>query len=214
MNPISSSAVFASALIKGFILKNILNTIASRYTKQGLWSLFLMCVFPQHLWTLILVFRDMSWLIERTNVWDAIGDAGYAMVFAFFESLIVFCVFVLVGFITPGRWEVNRRIAFLTLLLFIASIWGMVAQLLYLWNIWLPWPLMQFIASTGRPLVMLYILSLAIVVPTVFLPVYAFVKSKKALHNMLEIMDRLSTLSMLYLFFDLVGLVIVIIRNV
>lgn len=173
-----------------------------------------MCVFPQHLWTLILVFRDMSWLIERTNVWDAIGDAGYAMVFAFFESLIVFCVFALVGLVTPKHWDANRRVAFMTLLLFIAAIWAIVSQLLYLWNIWLPWPVMQSIAATGRPLVMLYIITLAIVFPTVVLPVYIFLRSKKALPNMLDIMDRLSTLSLLYLFFDLVGLVVVIIRNI
>ena len=102
----------------------------------------------------------------------------------------------------------------MTVLLFTTAIWGMVSQLLYIWNIWLPAPMVQFIADTGRPVVMLYILSLAIVVPTVALPVYIFVKSKKALLSTLDLMDRLSTLSMLYLFFDLIGLVIVIIRNI
>ena len=195
-------------------MKNLLNSITSRYSKQGLWSLFLMCVFPFHLWTLILVFRDMSWIIKRTNVWDAIGNASYAMIYAFIESLVIFCVLALLGLITPKQWEVNKRVAFLTVLLFTTAIWGMVSQLLYIWNIWLPAPMVQFIADTGRPVVMLYILSLAIVVPTVALPVYIFVKSKKALPSTLDLMDRLSTLSMLYLFFDLIGLVIVIIRNI
>jgi len=173
-----------------------------------------MCVFPFHLWTLILVFRDMSWIIKRTNVWDAIGNGSYAMIYAFIESLVIFCVFTLLGLITPKQWDVNKRVAFMTVLLFTTAIWGMVSQLLYIWNIWLPAPMVQFIADTGRPVVMLYILSLAIVVPTVTLPVYIFVKSKKALPSTLDLMDRLSTLSMLYLFFDLIGLVIVIIRNI
>ena len=195
-------------------MKNLLNSITNRYTKQGLWSLFLMCVFPFHLWTLILVFRDMSWIIKRTNVWDAIGNGSYAMIYAFIESLVIFCVLTLLGLITPKQWDVNKRVAFMTVLLFTTAIWGMVSQLLYIWNIWLPAPMVQFIADTGRPVVMLYILSLAIVVPTVALPVYIFVKSKKALPSTLDLMDRLSTLSMLYLFFDLIGLVIVIIRNI
>lgn len=195
-------------------MKNLLNSITNRYTKQGLWSLFLMCVFPFHLWTLILVFRDMSWIIKRTNVWDAIGNGSYAMIYAFIESLVIFCVLALLGLITPKQWDVNKRVAFMTVLLFTTAIWGMVSQLLYIWNIWLPAPMVQFIADTGRPVVMLYILSLAIVVPTVALPVYIFVKSKKALPSTLDLMDRLSTLSMLYLFFDLIGLVIVIIRNI
>ena len=191
----------------------MLRSLANRYDKRGVWSLLLMCVFPQHLWTLILAFRDMSWLIERTNVWDAVGNVSYALLFAFVESLLVFGLFVLVGLVTPKHWEVNRRVAFLTLLLFVAVIWAMTAQLLYLWNIWLPPSLVQFIASTGRPLVMLYLLSLVLVVPTASLPVLVFLRSKRALPAILDIIDRLSTLSVLYLFFDAVGLVVVIIRN-
>lgn len=192
----------------------MIRSITSKYNQQGLWLLFLMCVFPQHLWTLIFAFRDISWLIARTNIWDAVGNTSYGMVYAFFESLFIFCVLALIGLITPSRWEVNRRVGFLTLLLFILSIWGMVSQLLYVWNIWLPLHLMQFIANTGRPLVMLYVLSLAIVVPTVVLPVYAFVRREKTLSSLLDFMDRLTTLSMLYLFFDVIGLIIVVIRNI
>jgi len=195
-------------------LNNLIHSITGKYNKQGLWLLFLMCVFPQHLWTLIFAFRDISWLISRTNLWDAIGNTSYGMIYAFFESLLIFCVLVLVGFFTPSRWEVNRRVAFLTLLLFITSIWGMVTQLLYVWNIWLPFPVMQFIASTGRPLLMLYLLSLAIVVPTVSFPVFTFVRRDKTLASLLDVMDRLTTLSMLYLFFDGIGLIIVVIRNI
>ena len=156
----------------------------------------------------------MSWLISRTNLSDAIGNASYGMVYAFFESLVIFVVFALLGLFTPKQWEVNRRVAFMTLLLFVSVIWAMIVQLLYLWNIWLPAPIMQFIANTGRPLLMLYIISLAIVVPTVSLPVLVFVRSKKALPSLLDIMDRLSLLSIFYLFLDLIGLVIVVIRNV
>lgn len=195
-------------------MKNILSSLTNKYNKQGLWLLFLMCVFPQHLWTLIFAFRDISWLISRTNLWDAIGNMSYGLVYAFLESLLIFCVLTLLGLLTPKRWEVNRRVAFLTLLLFITALWSMISQLLYVWNIWLPFPLLQFIANTGRPLVILYALSLALVVVTVGLPVLLFSRSSKALPSMLDFMDRLSTLSMLYLFFDGIGLIIVVIRNI
>lgn len=195
-------------------MKNILSPLTNKYNKQGLWLLFLMCVFPQHLWTLIFAFRDISWLISRTNLWDAIGNMSYGLVYAFLESLLIFCVLTLLGLLTPKRWEVNRRVAFLTLLLFITALWSMISQLLYVWNIWLPFPLLQFIANTGRPLLILYALSLALVVITVGLPVLLFSRSSKALPSMLDFMDRLSTLSMLYLFFDGIGLIIVVIRNI
>ena len=195
-------------------MKNILSPLTNKYNKQGLWLLFLMCVFPQHLWTLIFAFRDISWLISRTNLWDAIGNMSYGLVYAFLESLLIFCVLTLLGLLTPKRWEVNRRVAFLTLLLFITALWSMISQLLYVWNIWLPFPLLQFIANTGRPFLILYALSLALVVVTVGLPVLLFLRSSKALPSMLDFMDRLSTLSMLYLFFDGIGLIIVVIRNI
>lgn len=155
----------------------------------------------------------MSWIIKRTNVWDAIGNASYAMVYAFFESVMVFCVLVLMGLITPKRWGVNKRIAFLTVLFLTAAIWGMVSQLLYLWTIWLPQSVLQTIAETGRPLFMLYLISLALVGLTVTLPVFTFLVWKKAIPVTLDFMDRISTLSTLYLFLDVVGLVIVVIRN-
>ena len=66
--------------------------ITQRYTRQGLWSLFLMCAFPLHAWTLILAFRDISWLTDRTNAWDAVGVTSYGLVFAFVESMVLFGV--------------------------------------------------------------------------------------------------------------------------
>src|SRR3990172_8272255 len=110
------------------------HAITRRYSIQGLWSLFLMCAFPLHLWAMILIFRDMSWVIERTNVWDAIGVGSYGMIRAFVESVVVFVIFTVLGFLTPANWMIDRRIAFLSLLVILLSAWGMIAQLLFLWK--------------------------------------------------------------------------------
>ena len=188
--------------------------ITRRYSRQGLWSLFLTCAFPLHFWTLILAFRDISWLTERTNVWDAIGVASYGMIFAFTESVVVFCIMALLGFLTPKHWETDRRIAFLGLLILITSIWGMIGQLLFLWNVFLPAQAIQFLKSSSHPLRIIYAACLIVVTPTVLLPVYPFIRSEKAVSFMQNLMERLSLLTMFYLFFDLLGLIIVIIRNV
>ena len=100
------------------------HSITRRYSIQGLWSLFLMCAFPLHLWAMILIFRDMSWVIERTNVWDAIGVGSYGMIRAFVESVVVFVIFTVLGFLTPANWMIDRRIAFLSLLVILLSAWG------------------------------------------------------------------------------------------
>jgi len=185
-----------------------------RYSKQGLRSLFLICAFPFHLWTLILVFRDISWVTERTNAWDAVGVASYAMLFALLESIAVFLVAVLIGFVTPKQWGVDRRIAFLSLIVLILALWGMISQLLFLWNINLPLPTLQFLARAKHPLWFLYIGNLSVVIPSVFLPVYFFLRTDKVFLFMQELIERLSVLTMLYLFFDLIALIVVIIRNI
>lgn len=195
------------------MIKNMTTFTTGRYSRQGLWSLFLVCAFPLHFWTLILVFRDISWLTERTNAWDAIGVASYGMLFALTESVVIFLFVALLGLLTPKHWQIDRRIAFLTLLILIASIWGMISQLLFLWNISLPAQAVQFLRSSSHPLRILYVASLTIVTTTVLLPVYSFMRSDRAVPFMQNLAERLSVLTMFYLLFDLLGLIIVIIRN-
>lgn len=161
-----------------------------------------------------MVFRDISWVTERTNAWDAIGVASYGMIFAFAESLVVFLIVALLGLLTPKHWEYERRIAFLALLVLITSIWAMIGQLLFLWNVSLPAQAIHFLRSSDHPLRILYAACLVVVTPTVFLPMYSFLRSKRLVMFMQNITERLSLLTMFYLVFDLVGLVIVIIRNV
>jgi hypothetical protein len=188
--------------------------ITQRYTRQGLTSLFLTCAFPLHLWTLILVFRDISWLTARTNLWDAIGVASYGMLFAFIESVVVFLALLLLGLVIPKQWHSDRRIAFLALLILIMSAWAMTSQLLFLWNVSLPAPAVQFLRTSDHPLWILYGGSLAIVASTVLLLVFLFIKSKNSVAFMQNIMERVSLLTTFYLLFDVLGLIIVVIRNV
>ena len=192
----------------------MVNFITQRYSRQGLWSLFLICAFPLHFWTLILVFRDISWLTERTNAWDAIGVASYGMVFAFIESVVIFLVVALLGLLMPKQWEYDRRIAFLGLLILLTSLWGIISQLLFLWNVFLPAQAIEFLRNSSHPLRIIYAACLMVVTPTILLPAYSFIRSKKAVTFMKNIMERLSLLTMFYLFFDLLGLIIVIIRNI
>ena len=185
-----------------------------RYTRQGLISLFLICAFPLHAWTIILVLRDLSWVAERTNIWDAVGVGAYGLVFAFFESLIVFAVFTLFGFFTPRRWTVDKRIAFLSLLVLLLSAWAIVSQLLFLWNISLPFSVLQSLIRSGHPVRILYAVSLSIVTLSVGVPVYLFMRSDQFIRSFQGLCERLSLLTGFYLFLDLAGLVIVIIRNI
>ena len=184
-----------------------------RYSRQGLWSLFLICAFPLHVWTIILALRDFSWVTERTNAWDAIGVISYGMVFALIESLVVFLAAVLLGFLVSRQWDEGRRIALLSVLVLITALWAMTSQLYFLWGVSLPEQMMRFLAQSEHPVRVLYATGLALVLPTVLIPAFLVLKSNKVFHFVRELTERLSLLTMFYLVLDAGGLVIVVVRN-
>ena len=108
-------------------VQGLTNFLTERYSRQGLWSLFLMCAFPLHVWALLLAFRDISWLTERTNAWDAIGVLSYGVMFALIESVFVFAVIVLLGLLVPASWSKDKRTGLLAVLVLILAAWGMVS---------------------------------------------------------------------------------------
>ncbi len=184
------------------------------YSKQGLWSLFLMCAFPLHFWTLLLAFRDISWLTERSNLWDAIGVVSYGMVFAFVESVLVFIVTVLLGLLVSRNWSVERRVALLSILVLIASIWAMLGQLYFLLGISMPVSIIQPLFRSGHPIRYFYLALLVFVTPSIALPTYSVLQTDKGFKRAQDFIERITLLAAFYLFFDLIGLVIVILRNV
>ena len=190
------------------------NVFTQRYSRQGLWSLFLMCAFPLHLWTIILAFRDISWLTERTNAWDAVGVLSYAVVFAFVESVLLFLVIVLLGFLIPRSWTEDRRIGLLASLVLILSAWGMISQLYFLAGMSPAAWLVQLAAGNAHPLRVLYAIALLMVAPSFAIPAYLIMKSANAPQLLHSLIDRLSLLTTMYLVFDVIGLGIVIIRNI
>jgi hypothetical protein len=162
---------------------------------------------------LILAFRDVSWLTERTNIQDAIGVVSYGMLFALIESILVFLVLVLIGLITPWRWDSERRIAFLAFLILITSVWAMIGQLLFVWNVSLPAAAIEYLRRSDHPLRIIYAVCLMVITPTVLLPAYSFLRTQKAVTVMQNLMERLSLLSMFYLVFDFLGVIIIFFRN-
>ena len=184
-----------------------------RYTRQGLWSLFLMCAFPLHAWTLILAFRDISWLTDRTNAWDAVGVTAYGLVFAFVESLLFFGLVALVGYLAPPRWEVDRRVALMSVLALVAALWAMLEQLFFLIGTGFPRWFMVMLVQSGHPARVFIVLLVGVVGLTVLVPAWLVMRSARAYRVVRGIIDRLSILTMFYLVLDVIGLVIVIIRN-
>lgn len=189
-------------------------TFKNFYSRQGLWTLFLMTALPLHIWTFILAFRDFEWISTRTNSWDAVGVVAYGLIIALIESAILFLGMTLLGLFVSGKWEERRRIALMSAVVILLSLWSIFNQSYFLAGMSTPAWLANFVIATGRPLVALYAMALFFTSLSFALPAYLILSSDKALGFMTELMDRLSLLMMLYLFFDVAALVIVVIRNI
>jgi hypothetical protein len=137
----------------------------------------------------------------------------YALVFAFLESLLIFGVFALAGFLISKHWNEEKRIILLGTFVWILAVWSIFFQYASLHE-WTPSAAMAtMIAGSGHPLRNLYLFALVAVVPTIVLPAALVLFSEKFFRFCVELMDRLSLLTTVYLFFDVLALCIVIFRN-
>jgi hypothetical protein len=184
------------------------------YSRQTLWSLFLMCAFPLHVWTIVLAFRDVSWVAERSNMWDAIGVVSYGLIFAFVESLIIFLIAVLLGFLVSKHWDADRRVVLVSILVLIDALWSMFCQYYFLGGLSIPANLNRYLVQTGHPVRILYTFIVPVVSLSALIPAYLILKSEKAFQFFRGLVDRLTLLTLFYLFLDVIGLIIVIVRNI
>ncbi len=189
--------------------------IKSRYNKGDLLKLFLVCAFPIHAWAIFMVLKDVSWVAERTNSWDAVGLIGYALLMALVESIIITVVVVLpLSFLVPKSWSAEKRIAIMSILVLTTSVWAMIAQAFFLVGDIVPESILGFLAQSQRPLWIIYGSIGTFVIASNALPVYFLIRYEKFVNAINAIIDRLILLSTLYIFLDFVGIVVIIIRNI
>jgi hypothetical protein len=183
------------------------------YSRRGLWSLFLTCAFPFHFWTIILIFNDAAWIAKRSTAWDAMGVASYGLVFAFVESLLLFFAATLLGFLISTRWSEDQRVALIGTLVAVIAFWAMAGQLYFFLNTPFPNSWILFLDSVGRPLRFLYGAAFALVLPTVTVPTWLVLKFEKIRQLITAGIEKITLLSAFYLFFDFIGLIVLIVRN-
>jgi len=191
-----------------------INLVINRYySKRDLWLLFSAVAFPSHVWALILIFRDLSWVAERTNMSDAIGVGAYGLVIALLDSIFAFLITILLGFLVSPKWDQPRRISLIGTLALIVSSWAILGQLYFLTGYSFPPTWIQALANTTRPLRILYALSFCVATFSVFIPVYGQLKFDRLNAITCEFFERISVLVILYLGLDIISIIIIVVRN-
>jgi len=191
-----------------------LDIFKKHYSKKGIWLIFSTSAVPIHVWTFILFFRDFSWISERTNSWDALGVGSYGLLIALLESAAITIAAIILGFIISKKWVENHRVALLGMLVFISALWAIIGQLYFLMDFSVPNRWLRVIARYPHPLWILYGACIVVIGTSVLLPSYFIVREGKFSTSIYKIIESLSPLTTLYLFLDLIGLIIIVIRNV
>jgi hypothetical protein len=160
-----------------------------------------------------MILRDLSWVSQRTNFWDAIGLAAYGLLFALVESTLVFLILLLLSILIPRRWDEEKRISLAFILFYVTAIWAIIGQLFFLVGIPAPEWLIHFLINTAHPGRYLYAITILLILPTILIPVYIVARSQKAVRLLRTVMDKLELITTIYLGLDFFGLVIVLLRN-
>lgn len=189
----------------------------NRLEKKDYINLFLVIAFPFHGWALYQVFRDVEWVVDRTNLGDAFGYGSYSLLFAFLESALFLLFILLLGYLMPKRWKGNQLVGQLGLIVLVVAFWLMIEQIISMQSKANMRALIQYIFHFDHPLRITYAIGI-ILVPAVIgsflLPIYLIDSSKKFELLITSLFNRLYVLSSLFIFLDVIGFFFVLYRNI
>ena len=175
------------------------------------WNVFLLAAFPIHVWNLLMIFKDLEFVTERSDSWGAIGYAGYSLMVALAESLMAAVLLWAISLLLPRKWTQQRTLASLFSVYFVlagASAVDMAANAFNEYRI-----SKQYLYGLEHFTTLTYALiagAMLLVIAALLLVIF---KTKKGESGIAEFFSRLTMLSYLYLVLDAAGIVIVIIRN-
>ncbi len=169
-------------------------TFKGRFVSNDLIHIFVFCALPIHLWSIIIMFRLVpSWLLYLSQS-DIIGSVAYHLMFTIFETVLVFIILLAVGRVIPKKWTPEPYLTLSSVLLIELTIMAIVFQHLVQQYSSLRWMFVSFVI----------ILALSIVV----------IPRISKLQSLTRILaERLTVLTFIYVMIDVIGVIIVIVRN-
>jgi hypothetical protein len=155
--------------------------------------------FPIHVWAIInILIIFPAWLL-RLSTWELAGVISYPLVDAILESCLFWVMFLVLGLVLPRKWLADKFVPLSSTLAWLLAGWAVYIHLNF--ERILQWGPMQIF-----PTLFLVILSFGLV--------YWVVRRYGRLQGWIKkIAQRLVVLTYFYMVFDLLGLAVVIIRN-
>lgn len=184
-------------------------------SKKEVRILFLVCVFPLHLWAIIIIFRDLEYIVSERNLWYAAGYTGYILAFALIESCLYFIFMFLLSYLYPQTLKQNGKAFTITCALaLIFPLWAIANQVFYLLSenppAFFSWIMLRIPYHQTLAFAILLLLILA----SFAMPVIVILKSGKGQNGVNLLMERIGLLSVFYLTIDVLGITAAVLRNI
>jgi hypothetical protein len=155
--------------------------------------------FPLHIWAIINILIILpAWLL-RLSIWELAGVISYPLVDALLESTIFWLGLVGLSFVLPRKWLADKFVALSSVLAWLLAAWAVLVQYIFIRIVL--WGPLQIL-----PGLLLAAFSLGLV--------YWLVRRFGRFEGWIKrLVQGLAVLTYIYIIFDLVGLVVVILRN-
>ncbi len=173
----------------------ILPFFKNRFSSEELVQIFVACSFPIHVWAIPHMLHDVpSWLLRFTRS-ELLGVLSYTFTFMLAESILAFLCILILGMLIPRRWLERSIVPFCFVLLIELTILAITLQYFTLRHI------------LYRRL--LFVIAVLLAIGFAF----GISRIRKIKFFSVVIIERLTPLTFLYIFFDLIALLIVFMRN-
>lgn len=135
-----------------------------------------------------------SWVLYMPTM-EILSTVAYTLSFALFETLIIFLPILAFGLILPRSWSRAKYASLSSVLLLVGTVVALILQI-------------TIRGSSPQRVLLIGILALFAIALIVA------VRFPKIGETVLAIAGRLTILTLLYVFFDILGLVVIFVRNV
>lgn len=154
---------------------------------------------PVHIWAIFNVLREIPAWILRMNFWDMIGVVAYTQIFALFESIVLFVLFLLAVVLLPVNWLRKDVVVSSAIIMFALSVWLVVLHFHANW-----------LFDRNFSLLSIWFVTLVVTLPLLLL----LTKKRKSMRlSITNLMGRFAVLAAFYLLIDAFSLAIVLFRN-
>jgi hypothetical protein len=181
-----------------------LSLIKGRFpTWRQVFPVFLTILFPVAFWSALNFSRELPSYLMRMRIWDIVGVFSYTQVFALLESILLVLVLILIAELLPYQLFLDHFTTQAALAGILGTFW--VIPLHYESQILAAFPMLENSRAAAAWFGILVVLVIAL---SVLFRCYPRLE-----RSFQTFIDKLTTVSLLYLIVGMSSLVVILIRN-